>query len=235
MSIMRVPFVGTLLAVGLLALSQSNASCVTPGISLDFNSLPSAQGWDYEDRGSGIPETDVFSVDGTTLEQDTMGESYSAILLYSLAGVVNPEQPYSLAVTARVLEHSTSRSWPFGFGFAVDSGSERITIGMSTSQIAMFISDGEIPTVSSDTTQFHDYRLEGTPGVGWEFFVDNISIDSGPFGSSHGNTVLFGDLTAVSSARAEITSFTFTQVPEPTAFTLVGLGSLALVLVRRSR
>jgi len=227
--------VGTLLTVGLLTLSQVNALSVAPGISLDFNSLPSAQGWTYDDDGGGVPENDVFSVNGTSLMQNTLGLPFTKRSRYFLPDSVNPLQPYTLEMTARVLNHEANQPWWFGFVFGIDNGSERIEFGLTTTEIAKFTGSGTLITSSVDNTQFHNYRLEGTPGVGWELFVDDISLTSGSFGSTVGNRLVIGDTSNAARAEAEITSLTLTQIPEPSTFTLLGLGSLALAMVRRKR
>ena len=111
---------------------------------------------------------------------------------------------------------------------------ERVVIGIRETAIGAN-PDGNEPNIFSnfDNTQFHDYRLEGTPGVGWAFFADNAMIGSGTFVPSTtptSNGIGFGDGTQVGRARAEITSFTFSQdVPEPSTsalliITLTGVG-----------
>src|SRR5262249_26008464 len=66
-------------------------------LTLNFNSLPSAQGWTYE---SGYPpnspsETAVFAVDGTKLTQNTMGKG-SSYADYAIHNGVDPKLPFTI-------------------------------------------------------------------------------------------------------------------------------------------
>ena len=87
-----------------------------------------------------------------------------------------------------------------------------------------------------NTTQFHTYRLETTPGVGYELFVDNVSISAGALGTGYGlNRLLFGDGTSETTGFAEISSFTFSQeVPEPSTF-VAGILGLMILTCRKIR
>lgn len=60
----------------------------TSSFSLQFNSLPSAQGWTYFQGGS-IPETSVFSVTGTSLIQNTIGTGFvGGVVGHSEGGLI---------------------------------------------------------------------------------------------------------------------------------------------------
>jgi hypothetical protein len=47
-------------------------------ISLDFHSLPSAQGWVYRTLGNNIPESRVISVSRGVLYQNSLGVGYAS-------------------------------------------------------------------------------------------------------------------------------------------------------------
>jgi hypothetical protein len=67
-----------------------------------------------------------------------------------------------------------------------------------------------------DTTVLHEYRLEGTPGVGYEFFVDDALVASGPPSPSDMPNLLFlGDLTPGGNAQADVTLYRLQQSAQP--------------------
>ena len=45
-------------------------------ITLNFDSLPSRQGWSYVASGNSAPEGRVFSLSGSVLVQDSMGSGF---------------------------------------------------------------------------------------------------------------------------------------------------------------
>lgn len=218
-----------------LILSTTPARAAT--ISLDFTSLPSAQGWTYFAQGNAAAEASVFSVDGTTLFQNTIGVGLAGqgSNRYNDNNVVDPVHPFILSIRARVLEEEgdvTHNS--FGFSFGVFTGTETFGIGLGTSRIQ----DQSIAFLSTtfDNTQFHNYRLEGTPGVGYQLFIDNVFFASGlPVLSSFQNSLFLGDATGGTNARAEVTSYQFTSLPEPGTLTLSCLVAANLLIYRLRR
>lgn len=193
------------------------ASASSTNISLDFNSLPSAQGWIYENDGTGLPETDVFSVNGTLLYQDTVNTSAGEFnaWYYRLPNVVDPNLPFVLEVRARIIqeEHSDPNN-TCGFCFLIDTGTELFGIGLGINQITDAFNNTMSSTVN--TTLFHTYRLEATPGVGYQFYVDNVWVASGPPRAIVGvNSLVFGDITRGPNAIGEITQLSFQQQNDP--------------------
>ena len=63
-------------AAAVLAL-YATALAAPLDVQLGFSSLPSAQGFTYATAGThaGVPEANVFSVAGSVLTQNTMGQS----------------------------------------------------------------------------------------------------------------------------------------------------------------
>ena len=94
------------------------------------------------------------------------------------------------------------------------------------------IQDSSITVISTsiDNTAFHIYRLEVSPGIGYNFYVGGSLITSGaPRIVAAQNRLWFGDGTSGGNARADVVSFTFQQtVPEPGTLLLVYLGLLVL-------
>lgn len=132
-------------------------------LNLQFNSLPSAQGWTY--NTSGPAESAIFTVDGTTLFQNSLGTGIglggTAFQYYTISNAVDLTSPFLIEVKARVLASETGDLG--GFGFGVLTGTERFAVFIDTSTIW-----GGLTVLSTtiDNTTCHVYRLEVTPGVG---------------------------------------------------------------------
>jgi hypothetical protein len=203
-----------LTAVLLFASFQASATA----ISLDFNSLPSAQGWMYVT--SGAPETDVFSVAGGVL---SMNGTLTNAAYYKLDGVVDPALPFSLAARARVSSGGQA------LAFYVAAAGQFIGINLSPATIIDETNGAFL--ASLDNTTFHDYRMDGAFGTGYQLFIDNVPVASGAFRAYGPNLLILGDSGSFGGGRAEITAFSFqqTQVPEPATLFLVlsGIGILA--------
>lgn len=222
-----------------LLLSAIPVSAAT--VSLVFDKLPSEQGWTYLSDG-GVAETSVYSVSGGVLRQDTIGFPGRGSAYYFL-GAVDPNLPFTVDVRARVLEEAGVGPTDWGFGFYVSTGAEFFPVGISISSIYGAGGPGGhggiLATGFDNKTQFHNYRLEATPGTGntYSVFRDGnlVGTDFVVSGAPL-NGLGLGDLTGDASARAEITRFAFTQVPEPSAITLIGLGAVGcLGFTRRNR
>jgi hypothetical protein len=190
-----------------------------PGaVVIDNCSLPSTQGWKYLAVGNSYAEDKMFSVQGCVLRQDSigLGFGYPGGNLYQITNVVDSTKPFVLEVRAKVLneeQYDDFNHW--GFGFWIKTGTEDFAIGISPYAIvgSKVATDwGETLTTSVDNTVFHDYRLEGTPGVGYKFYVDNLLVGSGSaFAAIEENGLYLGDGTGGANAKAEITSFRFEQ------------------------
>ena len=204
-------------------------------VTLDFNTLPSTQGWTYLAEGpshSGQIESNIWSTDGTTLTMDTMGSSPlvpGSQNTYSQIGIVNTVNPFEVTWRSRVLESEGSVAGGLGVAVALTSSgtpAQQFTVSFITD--AILIAGSQTPF---DATAFHDYRLTGTPGINaFSLYIDNVLFANGHSSFEKfavGNYVLFGDLTGAANARAEVQAFTFRQVPEP-ATTLLAVCAAAL-------
>lgn len=195
------------------AADASSQPAATSSFSLQFNSLPSAQGWTYF-QGDGIPETSAFSVTGTSLMQHTVGTGigpgFTPSPNYAMFGVVDGTQPFQLTVRARILSYEGTG--PFGFFFAVRTASpnQDYAIGFSPSGVV----DGNGNGVAIDTTTFHTYVLRATPGGPYTLDIDGHFALGGTFDTKGGalNAVQFGDGNSqFANANAEVTQLDFTQ------------------------
>ena len=190
-------------------------------VILDMCSLPSAQGWKYMSVGNSVPENSVFSLQnldqGCILHQDSMGvgQANQGNNGYKINNVVDPSKPFVLKVRARVLaEEGDTNKNHFGFGFEVCTGAEAFAIMIGPSEIQALDNENEdrVLSTSIDNTKFHNYRLEGTHGVGYSFYVDNDLIATGASRVMEcDNSLYLGDGTGGTNAKADIASFEFTQ------------------------
>ncbi|MFN8564803.1 MAG: choice-of-anchor Q domain-containing protein [Anaerolineae bacterium] len=197
------------------------ASVVTPGAAtLTFDSLPSAQGWIYSDPGAGNPEAASFSVSGGQLHQTVYAQGIYSTPHYELHGVVIPDQPFTLTVRARVTNYNETNGNPWGFSIYVFAASEQYSLGISPARIVGGSVD--IP-FSFDVGKFHNYRMEGMPGSGYQLFVDDVLLGTVPAEalSVSPNYLQIGDGTGGARADVDIEAFSFQNYPPPFAGLLV--------------
>jgi hypothetical protein len=174
--------------------------------SLNFDSLPSAQGWTFMQNGPA--ENDVFSVDGTRLTQDTFGSGTSSFARYQIDGVADPNKQMVLSLTARVLRHEnlTGRSTGLGFNFVISDGVFLHRLALTADQIQV---GGQFYKLN--TTGFHDYSFELYPGGNFDLYVDGVIFATGVgYETVSSNKIFFGDSTSHENADAEITAMSFT-------------------------
>jgi len=205
-------------------------------ISLNFNSLPSAQGWTYV---SGYPpnspvETNAYSVDGTKLSQNvqttTAGPVYAA---YEMYNVIDPLVPFTIEARARVTQSTQFDPSTTGVTLMLGgyTGNEGFIVGLDTNNINIL---GTGPLIPFDNTQFHDYRIEATPGVSIKLFIDNALVaDRVPYSVSEPNVLQLGNDSSFENGQAELTSYSFAQGPTlaPIPDQTVNEGSLLSVRV----
>lgn len=192
-------------------------------ITLNFNSLPSAQGWRYAaGYGAGTPaETNAFSVDGTKLLQNTMGagNNYAG---YVLTNLIATNAPFTISVRARVLQSEVTQPGAPATAFIVYAGTGTESFGFGLNITTIDAPYGSATFHSIDATQFHDYRIEAEPGVRVRIFADDVLlIDRAPPRNSAPNVLGFGNASSFENGRAEVTRFVFSQRRGPTVSTAV--------------
>jgi hypothetical protein len=199
-------------------------------ISLDFNTLPSAQGWTY--RSDGPSEADSFSVNGTgtALILDTRGDP-AASVGYEIPGIVDSSAPFTIRMRARVLTTEVlDPGFPASVLVAVAStGLEVFGFGLNTTLLHAPLFSGQTQPV--DGGQFHDYRLEASPGNMRMFVDDVLVLPSGLPLPVPNPSVLRLLNSSFEKGYAEITEFSFQQaaaIPEPETWLLMFFGSAVL-------
>ncbi len=210
-------------------------------LSLDFDTLPSQQGWSYQCGYEFLPggpaEERVWSVASGVLSMDTADLFPDVHSYYVLYGVVDPSRPFVLSLRARKLretarypEYRLPLRPPAGpvrsSGFCVDisTGTESYSLSLSLHQTRIF---GNLVTDQFDNRQFHEYQLEVTPGTGYRLYVGGQYLTSGPprYHANKApefvlNRIAFGDTSATAgNAQVQINKLSFAQLrPEEAEF-----------------
>jgi hypothetical protein len=194
-------------------------SAADTNINLAFNDLPSAQGWTLN---SNLNEASIFSVNGSSLFQNTVGTGYEGNA-YSINNIVDTSAPFTISVTVRILNYEVqSAGNPFGFTIGVMTGNEVYDVGIAPNNILSTSSEESglhhVWSSTIDVSQFHTYRIEATPGEDLELFIDNVSYGTvGPRVYPFPNRIYIGDGTAGANANAEVTAFSFYQDTDQSA------------------
>ena len=182
------------------------ASAQAETVSLDFNSLPSSQGWTYSGT---LAENTTFAADGSSLVQTTLGTgSSSARYILINNGILDSSKTTTLSFTAQVLDHEfvTFGSTGLGFEFLIRDDVFQHRVGMTSSLLQV-----DNLFIALDTTTFHDYVFELSPGGGSKLFVDGILLASGEgFALGLSKLLLFGDNTIHENANVDITALSVT-------------------------
>lgn len=201
-------------------------------VILDMCSLPSTQGWTYKALGNSYSESQIFSVqnsaEGCILSQNSLGvgRAGQGCNCYEIYNVIDPSKPFILKVRARVLEEEgDTDNNHCGFYLSAQTGTEIFCVGIGPDAIMFRLENGKswkiiatgekLLSTNVDNKEFHDYRLEGYPGIGYAFYVDNYLVEMGAVELYNGeNRLLLGDGTGGTNAKADIASFEFIQSVE---------------------
>ncbi len=222
-------------------------------ITLSTSSLPSTQGWAFYNGGGPLTESQVFSVSGGLLHQDSIGGGANGYY-YRQLGVV-ASGAFVLDWDARLVNEENSGYFDngnaAGFAFEADTGSLSYLMGLSLNGISLYdegnpahglqISAATLAAGGISLTDFHDYRLAADPVTGtWDLYIDGTfwAVGQGLISSSL-NDLALGDLTDGPNAEGDIAAFSYsyeagTSVPEPATIGLLG-ASLAAVFTRRRK
>ena len=229
-------------AAALMASTAASAATLT----LNTNSLPSTQGWTYvaDGAGAGLLETDVFSIVGGELVQNTLGipQFTGGGNLYSRASNLNPGDAWTLTLVGKINAFETN----FGRSYGLGIGGGGLAVGFAGNVVQYldgfgFIEQAAFP-LGFDPSAYNSYRLSVSGGL-QSFSINGTSVYSnltinGPAAPS---TIYFGDGTGFANASANIRSVVFTfpgagGVPEPASWALMITGfGLAGGAIRRRR
>ena len=184
--------------------------------TLDFDRLPSAQGWTYvENKYNQIGEQNVFSLNNGCLVQDTIGIGLGGTIgtnMY-LYDRVDPSLPLIIRMQSRILNEEGPDG---GFSFGAFIGDSGAIVNITRSQIidALIVTGGLVVSSSIDNTVFHEYRME-ISGAIYSLYVDNKLIASHNLSYAsyplNRNTIQFGDRTGYCNSHVVIAKFSFSQ------------------------
>lgn len=217
-----------------LLLVPFGAAAAPLDLQLSFATLPSAQGWSYVPSGShaGVLESNVFSVGGGVLSQNTIGLSNGVSggsILYQIAGGITTTESKQIIVRARCLQAEGSTLAPSGEGgfyFIFAHGSVQYGFGLTPTRIFKLQSSTVLIPGTYDNTQFHNYVFDWSPPGTFTIYRDGSPIHSGSGGFAvAANRVAFGDGTGGANARGEIMEYRFIQ-DHPTAVGRASWGRL---------
>ena len=229
--------------IAIAALSSASVATSAADFSLNFNSLPSAQGWTYQsfnyNSGTSPVESLFYSVNGIALLQNTTGAGVTYANYYK-SEAIDPSRPFTIIATAKVPSFETtggSEGRATTVDFSAYAGSEAFTFSLNSNTIGINVGTASAIWLPFNSTGFHTYRIEALPGISSTIFIDDVLFyTSAPTATAIGNILYLGNASSYENGRAEITRYSFIQsaVPE-TATWLLMLSGLALVAVRPRR
>jgi hypothetical protein len=190
-------------------------------VSLNFSSLPSAQGWVYSPTGShtGAIESAVYSVSGGTFRQNSIGQGFGVSggsIFYNLNGIVTATETKQLRVTARCLQVEGSgggAAGQQGFAFGFTTGTVQYDVSITPTNIYTLAPSGTVNVAGTyNNTVFQEYTLDFTPPSTFRIYRAGVLVHTGTNGFAvAANRVFIGDGTGGANARAEVTALRFVQ------------------------
>lgn len=200
-------------------------------ISLDFDTLPSAQGFDYFSTGSSgsVLEANAFNVDGTMLHQTMTGMAEDKTALYRDLDALETGLDTELILTAKVLDYDKAIGpGSNGLGFnVIINNNYGVHLGFTDSKV--WLSGGLVQHDFDTDDDFHDYRVTLSGDGTVNFYIDGSLIDtfSAPLSAPGDESkVTFGDRTEFENVNIDISTFSITQtqniVPVPSEIPKTG-------------
>ncbi|MEM1059374.1 MAG: PEP-CTERM sorting domain-containing protein [Verrucomicrobiota bacterium] len=231
----------------MLLTSQARATVIT---ALNFNELPSEQGWTLVKSGphANDAEGDLFSVSGGQLFQNTVGtgqgfsSSGSARYDFTTPSSFADADVITFFFTTRVTAHEDTRqdfSWASHF-FSIYHDGQRAFAGIKPGEL--FANGTFFTPAGYDGGLTNSYQLSLFTNTNtFEFYLNGVLVRSG---ASTATTVAdrfsIMDGTGTANADAVLSQFVAvsgTVVPEPSSLFGVFLASCALLRIglRRRR
>lgn len=226
----------------LSATAAASGQVFSHTLNTNMSPLDPANGYSYFNVNSSLTGPQVWSASGGVVTSNTMGNGFqgqgsSYAYLPVLPADFTPGQDWVLTARVRVLQSETVS---FLFGFSLGAWFDGIGVGLG------IVSNGwqsnTLGTGQRDNTQWTTWRIETQRANNtYSVFVDDQLLLTDSFTIANGspgfglpaNHIFMGDGTGGSNAQAEISSYSFSQVPTPGAVAMVALG--VPVAMRRRR
>ena len=207
------------------------ATSALADFTMNFNSLPSAQGWAYTGiPGISVPESSTFFVYNGALYQDTL---YGGGGAYFLSNSVAPlTTPSTLSFTVSALQISGE-----GFSIFEDDGTRSIYFAfVGTNTIQLSTGSGYF-YINNNNMEFHNYTIENT-GTFYQLYIDGSLAALGTYSTANPNPdmLFIGQGTMPASAQVVMTAFSYaegTATPIPGAIWVFGSGLVGLIGFKR--
>lgn len=228
-SVSRRHLLSCILAAALNYTSTAAPVVIATIVDLQFNSLPSSQGWTYDSSGTHAtaPEASLFNVSGTALNQTTFGTGYAsytpghAIYRYSIdsnsiAGHGLFELIWKASVSAYESSRPDIRVAPFLL--SVQLHGDYFAIGIKPDELGVQVGSATwvyLTPSGFDGTVSHEYRtLIDTVDNTWELFMDGSRIASGATFQFGTQEMTLGDSTGTGNANGQTTQLTLSVLSE---------------------
>ena len=242
-TIRSLPFIA---ALGALAASTAHAVVIE---ELEFDSLPTAQGWTLNKSGphADDAETTIFTATGTSLTQTTVGLGMGsstpgeATYQYTIPAEFDGADVISLFFTTAVTGHEQTRQ-DFSYAghrFTIIFGGQTAYVGVKPSEL--YANGVYFTPPGFDGTIANSYQLTlDTTTSQFSFFLNGNEVRTGGnFSSGLTSGFYIMDGTGTANANAELSQLigvSGTVIPEPSAFALIfGVAAIGLVASRRRR
>jgi len=193
-------------------------------LDLDFDSLPSAQGWSLF---ANYPETQVVGLADGILSFDTrtshdyvVAGGYRIIL-----DGIDLQPAHVIEFRAAVIDPNPGSSKSHGYYFldVVGAGSTEMLFRVQNNVARISTRYPQAPNIEStyefDATEFHDYRIEVDNGIGIKVFIDGFLAAANSTTSISFSGLLYVNFGIQRTAsysehlRIEISKFRFEKLP----------------------
>jgi len=231
-----VIYKATLITALYFLATGAQASLIT---ELNFNELPSQQGWVLTNTGPHANETEaqLFNVSGGQLFQTTVGTGQNsgspgnATYTYTTPSSFDSANVISFFFTTQVTAHEQTRQ-DFSFGahrFTIVHDNQTAFVGIKPNELSAMRQ--YFTPVGFDGGLRNSYQLTMfTDTNSYEFYLNGMLVRMGSTeGSGLANSFAIMDGTGTANADATVSQFVAvsgTVIPEPTSAGLLASGAL---------